>query len=199
MGTTTGRAARSWIEAVRTLISGLPSDVDAAALERFRLEAADLAWRDDCPTLDAVTSTPLHYRRVLVSDPDCHRFSALLIAWPPGHRTALHDHDGLWGAELVLDGALAVDEYQDTSPSSAPNPTFRRTLMLGVGDATVFADRAYVHSCRNLSDERCALTLHVYGGPLVKYTSFQPDDSGAFQPWPTRAKLDDVWSTEKPS
>ena len=199
MGSTVNRAARSWVNAVRTLIAKLPSDVDADTLERFRHEAADLAWRDDCPTLDSVTNTPLHYRRVLVSDPDCHRFSALLIAWPPGYRTALHDHDGLWGAELVLDGALAVDEYQNASQGNAAHPNFQRTVMLGVGDATVFADRDYVHSCRNLSDERCALTLHVYGGPLVQYTSFQPDDRGAYQPWLTHAKLDAVWSSDKPS
>jgi predicted metal-dependent enzyme (double-stranded beta helix superfamily) len=199
MGSLVNRAAHSWVEAVRKLVAGLPRDVDADALERFREQAADLAWRDDRPTLDTITDTPLRYRRVLVSDPDCHHFSALLIAWPPGHRTALHDHDGLWGAELVLDGALAVDEYQNHPHGIVPRPTFQRTMLLGIGDATVFADRSYIHSCRNLSYERCALTLHVYGGPLERYTSFQPDNEGAYQSWPTHAKLDEVWSADDPS
>jgi predicted metal-dependent enzyme (double-stranded beta helix superfamily) len=199
MGSMVNRVARSWVDAVRTLVADLPRDVDAVALERFREQASELAWRDDRPTLDTITDTPLRYRRVLVSDPDCHSFSALLIAWPPDHRTALHDHDGLWGAELVLDGALAVDEYQNHPQGNVPHPTFQRTMMLGIGDATVFADRSYIHSCRNLSDERGALTLHVYGGPLENYLSYQPDNQGTYRPWPTQARLDDVWSMDDQS
>ena len=196
MGSMKKGVARSWVEAVRSLVSGLPRNIGAVVLERFRAGASELAWRDDRPTLDAVTDTPLRYRRVLVSDPARPHFSAILIAWPPGHRTALHDHDGLWGAELVLDGAIAVDEYQNHRQDGSSQPIFQRTTLLGIGDATVFADRSYIHSCRNLSDERGALTLHVYGGSLERFTSYQPDSEGIFQPWLTPANLDAIWSKD---
>lgn len=184
----------SWVNALRQLIDALPTHASAAELDAFRDEAAELAWRADHPTLQAVTPTPLRYRRVLLSDPSCHRVSALLIAWPPGHRTPLHDHDGLWGAEIVLEGALAVDEYHADANASGLEPIFERTQLLGIGDATVFADRDYVHSCRNLSDALPALSLHVYGGSLDRFSAFHPLDTGTYRVANVRTTIDDVWT-----
>jgi hypothetical protein len=50
------------------------------------------------------------YRRWLVAEGD--GYSAILIGWSPRYHTPVHDHDGLWGIELVLCGALQVDEFQ---------------------------------------------------------------------------------------
>jgi predicted metal-dependent enzyme (double-stranded beta helix superfamily) len=186
----------SWVNALRGLIDALPTNASAADLDAFRDEASELAWRADHPTLSAVARTSLRYRRVLLSDPSCHRVSALLIAWPPGHRTPLHDHDGLWGAEIVLEGALAVDEYHAREKAGAAVPVFERTQLLGIGDATVFADRDYVHSCRNLSDALPALSLHIYGGSLDRFSAFHPVDDGAYRVSSVRTDIDDIWTAE---
>jgi hypothetical protein len=35
--------------------------------------------------------------------------------WPAGHATLPHDHGGHWGIEVVLDGALHVEELRVSS------------------------------------------------------------------------------------
>ena len=39
------------------------------------------------------------------------RYTGLIMVWPPGYSTPIHDHDGLWGIEWVLQGALSVDDF----------------------------------------------------------------------------------------
>ncbi len=116
----------------------------------------------------------------------------MLIAWPPNHQTPLHDHGGLWGIELVLDGVLAVKEYQ-VGPDLGPvELRLQRTQILGAGDAAVFSGRDYVHSCRNLSPNRPALSLHLYGGALQSYATFAADEFGYCQPSRQQARCDAV-------
>lgn len=102
--------------------------------------------------------------------------------------TPLHDHSQLWGIELVLDGALEVKEFMGTQ--SAPiELQFNRSVILGAGDATTFVDPGYVHSCRNMSDTKAALSLHVYGGMLDNYQAFQRDMHGSFVTTKKKAEL----------
>ncbi|HEY0198199.1 MAG TPA: cysteine dioxygenase family protein [Rhodanobacter sp.] len=110
-----------------------------------------------------VTTT---YRRWLVAEGD--GYSAILIGWPAGYRTPVHDHDGLWGIELVLCGALHVDEFQ--LASGQPEPV--RMLDLTPDHAAVFTEAAYAHACSNPSASLPALSLHVYGGPLLAYSVY---------------------------
>jgi predicted metal-dependent enzyme (double-stranded beta helix superfamily) len=104
--------------------------------------------------------------------------SALLMYWPPGHATLPHDHDGLWGIELILDGTLAVHEFVrvDDSEASALAPS--GTKLLGIGDAVLFTGPRYVHRCRNLSNAYPTLTLHIYGSDLNAFNVWEPDRSG---------------------
>jgi hypothetical protein len=110
------------------------------------------------------------YRRWLVAEGD--RFSAILIGWPPGHASSIHDHDGLWGIELVLRGTLEVDEFEVDGDAA------RRTghIELPAGQGTVFDRAGYAHACSNPSTTEPTLSLHVYGGPLVQYTAY-PDET----------------------
>jgi len=97
--------------------------------------------------------------------------SVVLIGWPPGHATPVHDHNGLWGLELVLSGALHVEEH--SIDGSATRLHGARDL--AELDAAVFDDPAYAHACSNPSSERPALSLHVYGGALDAYNSYHDD------------------------
>ena len=117
------------------------------------------------------------YRRVpLISATDAG-YSALLIVWPPGHGTPIHDHEGLWGIELVLDGVIEVEAF-----SLALEPQLalvsKGATMLGVGDHAAFSDSDYAHRCRNLSVHRPALSLHIYGGELEGFRAFDRDAKG---------------------
>lgn len=98
--------------------------------------------------------------------------SVMVMAWPPDHRTPVHDHAGLWGLELALVGALEVQSWK-RNPDSGELRTLGRDW-LGPGDGTWFeGDQNHLHRCRNLSQHETALTLHVYGGVLDHYLAYE--------------------------
>lgn len=102
--------------------------------------------------------------------------SVLVMAWPPGYSSPSHDHAGLWGIELSLYGALEVESWSRASTSEPWQ--LRGRDWLGPGDATWFdADPPYMHRCRNLSRQETALTLHVYGGDLDDYATYEQVES----------------------
>jgi predicted metal-dependent enzyme (double-stranded beta helix superfamily) len=121
------------------------------------------------------------YRRWLVSEGS--KFSAILIGWPPGFTTPIHDHDGLWGIELVLCGTLHVDEFE--LDGSAPRPM--SALDLSANTAAIFDNPGYAHACSNRSLSAPALSLHVYGGVLSAYTVY-PAAGTLSNPLPIRAQ-----------
>jgi predicted metal-dependent enzyme (double-stranded beta helix superfamily) len=98
--------------------------------------------------------------------------SVMLMAWPPNHLTPVHDHAGLWGLELTLVGALEVQSWQ-RDPATGDLRALGRDW-LGPADGTWFeGDQNHVHRCRNLSQHDMALTLHVYGGDLSRYRTYE--------------------------
>jgi predicted metal-dependent enzyme (double-stranded beta helix superfamily) len=115
------------------------------------------------------------YRRWMVAEGD--GYSAILIGWPPQYHTPVHDHDGLWGIELVLCGALHVDEFQ----LATGEPEEVRALDLQRDGAAIFDDATYAHACSNPSADTPALSLHVYGGLLLSYSVYPQTASQAPQ------------------
>ena len=172
--------AAAWSQRLSRALLGLSTDVTPDEIDAMRDALSPLAWLDGCPTAHRARSDgELGYRRQLIVAAQDHSYSALLITWPPGHVTPLHDHAELWGIELVLDGALEVSEYVSVESTSV-DLQFHRSVMLGAGDATTFVDPNYVHTCRNMSATKPALSLHVYGGMLDDYRTFQRDAQGEF-------------------
>jgi predicted metal-dependent enzyme (double-stranded beta helix superfamily) len=105
--------------------------------------------------------------------------SVLVTAWPPGYTTPSHDHAGLWGIELSMYGALEVESWSRASTSEPWQ--LRGRDWLGPGDATWFdADMPYMHRCRNLSRHETALTLHIYGGDLDDYATYEQAEAEPF-------------------
>lgn len=184
-----------WARAARAVVEQHLSDgTSAAVIEAMRERLLELAFRSDCPQADslyAAGDVSRYRRHQLVAEPDLG-YSCLLIQWPAGHATPLHDHDGLWGIELVLDGALQVEEFRKDESPGSNGLAQARTLVLGVGDAAAFADPRYVHRCRNLSARKPALSLHVYGGLLERFNTFEPDVAGRYQPSRYVTRVDTV-------
>lgn len=186
--------AAEWSSALRSVSAGLGGDLSPDEVATLRDQLTELVWTDGCPRADSFFghAQPAHYRRQLIAAAPDGGYTMLLIAWPPGYVTPLHDHAGLWGIELVLDGALQVDEYFSDGGTHTPTLQPQRSLMLGSGDSAVFLDPAYVHRCRNLSLQQPALSLHVYGGVLDAYQSFVSVSDEQFRVSPQRAVLDAV-------
>lgn len=115
--------------------------------------------------------------------------SVMVMAWPPNHRTPVHDHAGLWGLELTLVGALEVQSW-NRDPDSGELCALGRDW-LGPGDGTWFeGDQNHLHRCRNLSQHETALTLHVYGGVLDHYLTYeQATPTGAWTARPRQSAV----------
>ena len=112
------------------------------------------------------------FERWLVAQRGKPAISVLVMAWPANYATPIHDHGGLWGLELALHGALEVESW-DRGPDGKVLRQAGRDW-LGPGDAAWFdADDSHAHRCRNLSRQETALTLHVYGGDLAKYFTYE--------------------------
>lgn len=117
------------------------------------------------------------------------RYTGLLMVWPAGYSTPIHDHAGLWGIELVLQGALGVDDYEMASENAQPR--FIGSTVLEEGQSCAFnGTSGHAHRCTNLSARRPAVTLHVYGGLLETYRNFDEADGGRFMPVPATARID---------
>jgi predicted metal-dependent enzyme (double-stranded beta helix superfamily) len=186
--------AANWSRALREVAAGLSGDISPKEVTELRDQLTSLAWTEGCPraaSFFAGDDAP-RYRRQLIASATDGAYTMLLIAWPPGYVTPLHDHNELWGIELVLDGALQVEEFFSDGDPLQPALQPHRSLLLGSGDAAVFIDPAYVHRCRNLSAQQPALSLHVYGGELAQYQSFVPVSDGLYRIAQQHAQLDSV-------
>lgn len=167
----------AWAECVAGFVAGsLAFRMDLPALAR---SLASAPWREGCPrAADLVGADGAQgYRRIRLRTHSALPYSALLIAWPPGYASPVHDHDGLWGIDVVLDGVLEVQAYalpHDSAPQAAP----AGSRILGVGDVLTFPGDGYAHRCSNLSVRQPALSLHIYGGELSRYRSFHEDACG---------------------
>jgi predicted metal-dependent enzyme (double-stranded beta helix superfamily) len=117
------------------------------------------------------------------------RYTGLVMAWPAGHSTPIHDHAGLWGIELVLQGSLGVDDYEIDAASGQPR--FIGSTVLEEGQSCAFEGTAgHAHRCTNLSGRRPAVTLHVYGGLLEDYRNFDLADGGRYVALPAVARIE---------
>jgi predicted metal-dependent enzyme (double-stranded beta helix superfamily) len=166
-----------WTHRVLETIDACIHSKSSIDVRHLALTLTQVSTWQGCPHAEDLQghSPDVAYRRVPLTDHATRGYEALLIVWPPNHATPIHDHDGLWGMEFVLDGVLQVEAF-DLSPEASPHLVARDTTILGIGDHVAFSDADYAHRCRNLSSNRPTLSLHIYGGELNSYRSFHSDD-----------------------
>lgn len=120
-------------------------------------------------------------RRLLYRDDDLG-FTAVVMTWGPGQRTALHDHSGLWCVEGVMEGEIEVTRFELLE--EMPDATFRfaerGAAHASAGSAGALIPPFEHHVLANNSDQ-IALTLHVYGGEMNHCTIFEPLGSDRYR------------------
>jgi predicted metal-dependent enzyme (double-stranded beta helix superfamily) len=124
-------------------------------------------------------------RRLLYSDPELG-FTALVMTWGPGQRTALHDHAGIWCVEGVLEGEMEVIRYELMAEEEDGLCQFaeRGSVSATAGTAGALIPPFEHHVLANAQSGRASLTLHVYGGEMTHCDIFQPvgdGDGGAYR------------------
>lgn len=180
---TTDRLCESrWLQRVVHCLADFKRANTLNALDTLRNRLRALAVAEDAPYAYRFAADGEQFRRHPIAAVESEDCSALLMYWPAGHATLPHDHAGLWGIEVVIDGHLDVDEYTQSSEADKPVLSFVRSLRLAAGDAAMFTSENYVHRCRNRSNASATLTLHIYGGVLAAYTAFETDGVGHVVP-----------------
>jgi predicted metal-dependent enzyme (double-stranded beta helix superfamily) len=126
-------------------------------------------------------------RRLLYSDPELG-FTALVMTWGPGQRTALHDHAGIWCVEGVLEGEMEVIRYELMEEGEDGLCQFagRGSVNATAGTAGALIPPFEHHVLANARPDQASLTLHVYGGEMTHCDIFQPvadtdADAGAYR------------------
>jgi predicted metal-dependent enzyme (double-stranded beta helix superfamily) len=118
---------------------------------------------------------PDHYcRRLFYRDPELG-FTAVVMTWGPGQRTALHDHAGIWCVEGVVAGEMEVVRYEmleeDEGVCRFVNQGSLRALP---GSAGALIPPFEHHVLGNPNAEQVGVTLHVYGGEMEQCCIFEP-------------------------
>jgi predicted metal-dependent enzyme (double-stranded beta helix superfamily) len=128
-------------------------------------------------------SRPDRYcRRLLYRDPELG-FTALVMTWGPGQRTALHDHAGIWCVEGVIEGELEVTRYELLDESDAGLCRFEEKgkVRARAGSAGALIPPFEHHVLANCDPHDVALTLHVYGGEMDHCSVFLPEPGGLYR------------------
>ena len=98
-------------------------------------------------------------RRVFRSD----LCEMLVLCWLPGQRTAIHDHNGSYGAIRICEGAMAEEIF---ALNEAGEVVAAGTHARAAGEVTG-TDVPDIHRIGNADDgEQRMITIHVYAPPL---------------------------------
>lgn len=105
----------------------------------------------------------------------------LVLCWMPGQRTAIHDHNGSYGAIRICEGSMTEEIFAlDEAGKVAATETHRRAA----GEVTG-TDVPDIH--RIGSDEDGAermITIHVYAPPLRVINTYQLGSAEVGTCWP---------------
>src|SRR5688500_9680437 len=99
-------------ELVAQLDAAMAAETPEGITSRVNATLEDLLGRSALVFSDRfrVTRPDSYARRLLYQDP-ADRFTAVVMTWGPGQGTPVHDHGGLWCVEGVIEGEMAVTQY----------------------------------------------------------------------------------------
>jgi len=161
---------------VRPIARAVKDDrVTTLAATLARLEATGTLAN---PVLFAAPETGRYARRTLWQDVD-GKFVVVAITWAPGQSSALHDHDGLWGAEIVVGGTMRETAFQLVDRDRAGRYRFLRGASRDARKGTVgtLNPPLEYHEFGN-AGPTTAHSIHVYGGTLDRCRAFTADTDG---------------------
>src|SRR4051812_2440884 len=101
-------------------------------------------------------------------DGDGHGPSLQVFVWPPGARTAIHDHS-CWGLIACATGALVEERYTRLDDGARAGQAhirraWRRGWYPGAGVSTLLPYAGGIHRVANPT-ARPVLSVHIYGPP----------------------------------
>ena len=106
-------------------------------------------------------------------------FIVVGMTWAVGQGSPLHDHAGLWGAEIVVDGQMHQTPFELTARGHDGRYRFERGehYVSGCGTLGLIEPPKEYHDFGNAGDS-VAHSLHVYCGDLTSAQTFSKDADG---------------------
>ncbi len=120
-----------------------------------------------------------HYARKLIFRDPRERFVVVGMTWGIGHASPLHDHAGLWGAEIVVDGTMSETLFTLLERAADGRYRFEAGThrIAEAGAVGLLIPPLEYHDFSNVGTN-VARTLHVYGGDLTSSNAFARDPDG---------------------
>lgn len=122
------------------------------------------------------------YARRLIHHDSVRGYTALAMVWGSGQETPVHDHDGLWCVEGVLEGQIKITQY-DLKARDGVRYQFEAQppITAGVGSAGRLIPPYDYHTIANPDATHKAVTIHVYGGEMEQCGAYLPLQDGWYQ------------------
>jgi len=143
------------------LAEAMGDDEFFGAIERFagRFES----YRDLLPAI------PYAYTRTLLLRTP--RYEVVAMRWSPGSTSPIHDHGDSRCWVLMMQGELAVENYECDDDRSGPLAALRPTgnLALAAGQIDFRGGPTELHRVQNPTGE-IAYSLQLYSEPIERYT-----------------------------
>jgi 3-mercaptopropionate dioxygenase len=157
------------------------SDVSAIA-QRIKRDLQDVLRNGlELPAAMCRPRDDTYARRLLHRDPH-GRYTAVVMTWGPGQKTALHDHAGIWCVECVVDGEMEVRQYDLTAQDGeAFQFVPQACIEAGRGSAGCLIPPFEYHTLANRRPSTPSVTLHVYGGEMTHCHVFEPQPDGTYR------------------
>jgi 3-mercaptopropionate dioxygenase len=130
------------------------------------------------PALFLPPRTDRYARNLIWREPQ-GAFIVVGMTWAVGQGSPLHDHAGLWGAEVVVDGIMHQTPFELTARGHDGRYRFERGTrsISGCGTLGLIAPPKEYHNFGNAGD--CVShSLHVYCGDLNSAQTFSEDADG---------------------
>ena len=124
------------------------------------------------------------YTRNLIGLGRDDRFGLMILAWGPGQKSPIHDHDGSHCIMRVLKGTLIETLYKrcgsdeidsDSSWSAVEKPDHyekTRETILETDETAYIHDKIGWHRVSNASAHEPAISLHLYAPPIEKCKTY---------------------------
>jgi ubiquinone/menaquinone biosynthesis C-methylase UbiE/predicted metal-dependent enzyme (double-stranded beta helix superfamily) len=157
MATNQFNKANSLLSLVKNLKNVGPVPLNYESLCAW-VESYDWQTMDWESLLPAVEDQTDYARNILCLEP----FEVVLIQWPPGVESAVHHHEGFWGAVVCLSGELENVAYEFKQ-----NNLHIKEIIQAIPRGIVAEPDGTLHKIRNGSDSESLVTLHFYSPALA--------------------------------
>ena len=106
-------------------------------------------------------------------------FIVVAMTWAVGQGSPLHDHAGLWGAEIVVDGIMHETAFELTERGRDGRYQFLRGAhrICERGALGLIVPPREYHNFGN-AGKTVSHSIHVYGGELTTAQTFSEDPDG---------------------